>query len=98
MPSSGSDYLVSYDVACRKRWRRVFRLLEGYGEWVQLSVFRCRLDRRRRERMAADLEELIEAGEDRLLIARLDDEEPPPAAASTEACPAPEVNGRALVL
>ena len=98
MPSPGSDYLVSYDVACRKRWRRVFRLLQGYGEWVQLSVFRCRLDRRRRARMTAELEELIEAGEDRLLIARLDDEESPPASASKESCPAPEVNGRALVL
>ena len=98
MPSPGSDYLVSYDVACRKRWRRVFRLLQGYGEWVQLSVFRCRLDRRRRERMTAELKELIEAGEDRLLIARLDDEETPPAATSKETCPAPEASGRALIL
>ena len=48
--------------------------------------------------MTAELEELIEAGEDRLLIARLDDEESPPASASKESCPAPEVNGRALVL
>ena len=98
MPSPGNDYLVSYDVACRKRWRRVFRLLQGYGEWVQLSVFRCRLDRRRRERMAAELEELIDVGEDRLLIARLDDEESPPPTVSKETCPAPEVNGRALIL
>ena len=73
MPSRGNDYPVSYDVACRKRWQRVFRLLQDYGKWVQLSVFRCRLDRRR-VRMAAELEELIDAGEDRLLIARLDDE------------------------
>ena len=94
----GNDYLVSYDIACRKRWRRVFRLLQGYGEWVQLSVFRCRLDRRRRDRMTAELEELIDDGEDRLLIARLDDEESPPAAASKDACPAPEVDGRALIL
>ena len=98
MPSRGNDYLVSYDVACRKRWRRVIRLLQGYGEWVQLSVFRCRLDHRRRERMAAELEELIEAGEDRLLIVRLDDEESPPAAASKDACPASAIDGRALIL
>ena len=29
MPSPGSDYLLSYDIACGKRWRRVFRLLQG---------------------------------------------------------------------
>ena len=95
MASSGSDYLVSYDIACRKRWRRVFRLLHGYGEWVQLSVFRCRLDSRRRARMAADLHELIDTGEDRLLIARLDEEELP---ASHETRPATRKSARALIL
>ena len=38
------SYLVTYDVSCPKRWRRVYRLLQGYGDWMQLSVFRCRLD------------------------------------------------------
>ena len=95
MPSPGNEYLVSYDVACRKRWRRVFRLLQGYGAWVQLSVFRCRLDVRRRARMAAELHELLDADEDRLLIARLDEEESP---ASKEVCNAPQVSGRALIL
>ena len=95
MPSPGSDYLVSYDVACRKRWRRVFRLLQGYGEWVQLSVFRCRLDRRRRARMAAELDALIDAGEDRLLIARLDDEERTGSALADTSAPD---SGRALIL
>ena len=36
-------YLVAYDVSAPERWRRVFRLMHGYGEWLQLSVFRCRL-------------------------------------------------------
>ena len=74
MPDPGNEYLVSYDVGCRQRWRRVFRLLHGYGEWVQLSVFRCRLDPRRRKRMETELREVIEPTEDRLLIARLDEE------------------------
>lgn len=96
MPSPGSDYLVSYDIACPKRWRRVFRLLQGYGEWMQLSVFRCRLDPRRHARMTAELDELIDTGEDRLLIARLD-EDALPASNETHSSSA-RVNGQAIIL
>ena len=74
MPPPGREYLVAYDVASRKRWRRVYRLLHGYGEWMQLSVFRCRLDPRRRDRMEQELRAVMETGEDRLLIARLDED------------------------
>ena len=95
MPSLGDEYLVSYDIACRKRWRRVFRLLQGYGEWVQLSVFRCRLDKRRHARMVAELRETIDADEDRLLIARLDEEN---LLASSGSEVLSRMDGRALVL
>jgi CRISPR-associated protein Cas2 len=36
-------YIVTYDIADPKRWRQVFRAMEGYGRWLQLSVFQCRL-------------------------------------------------------
>lgn len=71
MPPAVRTYLVTYDVSCPKRWRRVFRLLHGYGDWVQLSVFRCRLDARRRKRMEQELGALIDSREDRLMIARI---------------------------
>lgn len=74
MPSAGKEYLVAYDVSSPKRWRRVFRLLHGYGDRVQLSVFRCRLDPRRRRRMEQELRAVMETAEDRLLIARLDED------------------------
>jgi hypothetical protein len=32
-------YVVAYDISDPRRWRRVFRLMNGYGAWVQLSVF-----------------------------------------------------------
>ena len=38
-------YIVTYDIADDKRWRAVFKLMHGYGEWMQLSVFQCRLTR-----------------------------------------------------
>ena len=39
-------YLVCYDIRDPKRWRRCFKLLKGYGEGLQYSVFRCRLTKR----------------------------------------------------
>ena len=61
-------YLVVYDISDPKRWRRVFRLMKGHGTWVQLSVFQCRLTARRRVSLAARLQEVIEPGEDHVLL------------------------------
>src|SRR5690606_2499180 len=44
-------YLVTYDIRDDKRWRRVFKTMKGFGEWLQLSVFQCRLSRRRHAEM-----------------------------------------------
>ena len=32
-------YLISYDIRDPKRWRRAYKLLQGYGESMQLSIF-----------------------------------------------------------
>ena len=61
-------YIVTYDIAEPKRWRRVFKVLKGYGQWLQLSVFQCRLTARRRAEMVARLEGLIKLAEDHILI------------------------------
>jgi len=61
-------YIVTYDIAEPKRWRRVFRLMGGYGRWLQLSVFQCRLSARRRAEMARRLEAAIHARDDHVLI------------------------------
>lgn len=34
-------YIVTYDISNERRWRRVFKLMHGYGRWLQLSVFQC---------------------------------------------------------
>lgn len=52
-------YIVTYDVSDPKRWRAVFKLMHGYGEWLQLSVFQCRLSRRRQAELIATLDEII---------------------------------------
>lgn len=52
-------YIVTYDISDPKRWRAVFKLMNGYGEWLQLSVFQCRLSRRRHAELVATLDEII---------------------------------------
>lgn len=60
--------IVAYDIRHPRRWRRVFRIMNGYGQWVQLSVFQCRLTRRRRVEMVAKLGEAIKYGEDHVIL------------------------------
>lgn len=61
-------YIVSYDIADDRRWRRVYRVMNGYGRWLQLSVFQCRLTPRRRQDMATALEAVINKRDDHVLI------------------------------
>ena len=61
-------YFIAYDILCPQRWRRVYKLMRGYGEWLQLSVFQCRLDRMRILELEAKLAEAINHAEDRVLI------------------------------
>jgi len=57
--SRASWYLVGYDVRDPERLRRVSTLLNGYGERVQYSVFRCRLSDVQKERMLWELARLM---------------------------------------
>jgi CRISPR-associated protein Cas2 len=61
-------FIVTYDIADQRRWRRVFKAMHGYGEWIQLSVFQCRLTRRRRAELETRLRELVKNGEDHVLL------------------------------
>lgn len=64
-------YIVTYDISDPKRWRQVFRVLQGYGEHVQLSVFRCDLDPVQVVRLRAALERIIHHQEDQVILLRL---------------------------
>lgn len=65
-------YLVVYDIRDPVRWRKVYRIMKGCGERVQLSVFRCLLDDRDRERLRHELAGVTE-GEDSVLVLGLCD-------------------------
>jgi CRISPR-associated protein Cas2 len=61
-------YVVSYDIRDQKRWRRVFSLMNGYGEWLQLSVFQCRLSRRRHAELIALMDGIIHHSDDHVIL------------------------------
>ena len=61
-------YIVAYDISDPRRWRRIFSLMNGYGEWLQLSVFQCRLGRRRRIELKLALGEIIDHVQDHVVI------------------------------
>ena len=61
-------YLVAYDVASPKRWRRVVKAVKKLGRRVQLSVFLCRATPRRIRRLEEELKRILKPGEDKLLI------------------------------
>ncbi|APZ44299.1 CRISPR-associated endonuclease Cas2 [Acidihalobacter ferrooxydans] len=61
-------YIVAYDIADPKRWRRVFRLMKGYGEWLQLSVFQCRMSRTRHAELIALLDGIIHHNHDHIVL------------------------------
>jgi CRISPR-associated protein Cas2 len=61
-------WLICYDVRDDKRLRKAAKLLEGYGERLQYSVFRCWLSGRDAEKLRWELTELLSAEDDVMLI------------------------------
>jgi CRISPR-associated protein Cas2 len=61
-------YIVCYDICDPKRLRRVYKTMCGYGDHLQLSVFRCDLTDMALVQMKGDLSEEIHHDEDQVLI------------------------------
>ena len=61
-------YIVAYDISDPKRWRRLFKLMNGYGEWLQLSVFQCRLTRQRHAELVALVDGIIHHDDDHVVV------------------------------
>lgn len=51
-----------------KRWRRAYKKLCGRGEWLQYSLFRCRLTEKEKESLRWELECLLEAEDDLMMV------------------------------
>jgi CRISPR-associated protein Cas2 len=61
-------YFVTYDITDDPRWTAVYKLLRGFGDHLQYSVFRCDLTDRRRVELIAALHELIDHATDQALM------------------------------
>ncbi|MFH0808906.1 MAG: CRISPR-associated endonuclease Cas2 [Pseudomonadota bacterium] len=61
-------YLVCYDIRNPKRLRHVHKVLKGYGEGWQFSVFFCVLKEIDRVRLQTDLEAEMNLKEDQAMI------------------------------
>lgn len=61
-------YVVCYDICEPKRLRRVCKIMKGYGERRQFSVFLCVLKEIDFVRMQAELDKVMNMREDQVLI------------------------------
>jgi CRISPR-associated protein Cas2 len=61
-------WLVCYDVHDPARLRKAARHLEGYGERMQYSVFRCWMTPRQMQQLRWELTELLAPEDDVLII------------------------------
>jgi CRISPR-associated protein Cas2 len=61
-------YVVCYDISNDRRLRRVYKVMRGFGQHIQLSVFRCELSARQRIEMIAALTLVINHDEDQVLL------------------------------
>lgn len=65
------SYLVCYDIADDRRLRRVFKIIRGYGDHLQFSVFECQLTAIDLARLRAFLSSEIHHTEDQVLFVDL---------------------------
>jgi CRISPR-associated protein Cas2 len=61
-------YIVTYDIPCDKRRKKVSDLLEGYGQRVQYSVFECALPETKYLELCRRLKKKLKVGEDSVRI------------------------------
>jgi CRISPR-associated protein Cas2 len=61
-------YIVTYDISHPKRLRKVYETMCGYGQWLQLSVFRCELSDRERVELRHELNIIINHSADQVLF------------------------------
>jgi len=61
-------YIVTYDISNDKRLRSVFRIMNGYGDHLQYSVFRCELSDQERIQLIEKLHNVLKHDEDQVLF------------------------------
>ncbi len=60
--------LIAYDVRDPKRLRKTAKILEGYGERIQLSIFRVRVNKEKLAKIRWELSKVLADTDDLLII------------------------------
>lgn len=60
--------LIAYDVSDDKRLRRIFKLLRGYGDHIQYSVFLCRLTDKDRFVLKEKIKDILNFKKDQVIL------------------------------
>jgi CRISPR-associated protein Cas2 len=66
-----TSYLVCYDICDAKRLRQVHRVMRGFGDHLQYSVFECQLTPMDLVRCRSELSEIIHHEQDQVLFVDL---------------------------
>jgi CRISPR-associated protein Cas2 len=66
--SASQWYLICYDVRDPKRLRKTAKHMEGYGQRMQYSVFRCWLSETQLQALRWELTSILDAEDDVLFI------------------------------
>lgn len=61
-------YIITYDIVEDKRRTAVYKMLRGWGDHLQYSVFRCVLSASDRVRVVTELDNLIDHNADQVLF------------------------------
>jgi len=61
-------YIVTYDICDGKRLRMVFRIMNGFGDHMQYSVFRCDLTEKEKIGLIEKLHKVLKHDEDQVLF------------------------------
>ncbi len=69
--SARTVYLVAYDIRSPRRLQQTRKVMLGFGDPVQLSVFRCELTAQERVELRRRLMRVIDASHDQVLFADL---------------------------
>ncbi len=65
------SYLVCYDISDDKRLRKVFKIMRGYGDHLQYSVFECQLRTTDLVELKIELSAVIHHDRDQVLFVDL---------------------------
>jgi CRISPR-associated protein Cas2 len=63
-PNQTTCYVIAYDIPDDRRRTRVHKLLSGFGNWTQYSLFECFLSKKELVQLRAKLAKLVEDSQD----------------------------------